>query len=109
MLSSYIVPQIPFNPLVENLSLPICLRVIADARCQLCPHQLKQLSLKCPYEPIVPVTDDVLQQPMKSEDLPEEKLGYLNYAILCRYGIEVRKLGQYVNHYIDTVLTLDLV
>ena len=45
---------------------------------------------------------------MKSEDLPEEKLDYLNYTVLCRYGIEVSKLGQPVNHYIDTVLTLDL-
>jgi hypothetical protein len=107
-MSSYIVPHIPFNPLVENLDLPICLRVIAGARCQLCPHQMKQLSPKCPYEPTIPVTDDVLQQPMKSKDLPEENLGYLNYTLLCRYGKEVRKLGQSVNHYIDTVLTLDL-
>jgi hypothetical protein len=107
-LSSYIVPQIPFNPLVDNLGLPIYLRVIAGVRCQLCPHQPKQLSPKCPYEPIVPVTDDVLQQPMKSEDLPEEKLGYLNCVVLCRYGAEVSKLGQSVDHYIDTVLTLDL-
>jgi hypothetical protein len=45
---------------------------------------------------------------MKSEDLPEEKLGYLNCAILCRYGIEVSKLGQSVDHYIDAVLTLYL-
>jgi hypothetical protein len=45
---------------------------------------------------------------MKSEDLPEENLGYLNYVVLFRYGIEVIKLGQSVNHYIDTVLTLDL-
>jgi hypothetical protein len=108
MLSSYIVPQIPFNPLVDNLGLPICLRVIAGARCQLCPHQLKQLSPKCPYEPSVPVTDDVLRQPMKSEDLPKENLGYLNCIVLCQYGIEVSKLGQSVDHYIDTVLTLDL-
>jgi hypothetical protein len=107
-LSSYIVPQIPFNPLVDNLGLPICLRVIAGARYQLCPHQPKQLSPKCPYEPTVLVTDDVLRQPMKSEDLPEEKLGYLNCAILYRYGIDVRKLGQSVDHYIDIVLTLDL-
>jgi hypothetical protein len=107
-LSSYIVPQIPFNPLVDNIGLPICLREIASARCQLCPHQLKQLSPKCPYEPTVPVTDDVLRQPMKSEDLLEENLGYLNYVVLCWYGIEVRKLGQSIDHYIDTVLTLDL-
>jgi hypothetical protein len=45
---------------------------------------------------------------MKSEDLPEEKIGYLNYTVLCRYGVEVRTLGQSVDHYIDTVLTLDL-
>jgi hypothetical protein len=103
-LSSYIVPQIPFNPLVDNLGLPIYLRVIAGARCQLCPHQPKQLSPKCPYEPTVPVTDDVLQKPMKSEDLPEENLGYLNCTVLYRYGIEVRKLGQSVDHYIDKSL-----
>ena len=82
--------------------------MIAGARCQLCPHQPKQLSAKCPYEPTVPVTDDVLWQPMKSKDLPEEKLSYLNCVVLCRYGIEVSKLGQSVDHYIDTVLTLDL-
>jgi hypothetical protein len=62
------------------------------------PHQSKQLSQECPYEPTVFVTYDVLRQPMKSEDLPEEKLGYLNCAILCRYGIEVSKLGQSVDH-----------
>jgi hypothetical protein len=45
---------------------------------------------------------------MKSEDLPEENLGYLNCVLLYRYGIEVRKIGQSVDHYIDTVLTLDL-
>ena len=45
---------------------------------------------------------------MKSEDLPEEKLNYLNCAILCRYGIEVSKLGQSVNHYIDTVIQVDI-
>ena len=104
MLSTHIVSQIPFNPLVDDLGLPICLRVIAGARCQLCPHQSKQLSPKCPYEPTIPVTDDVLQQPMKCEDLPEEKLGYLNYAVLYWYGIEVRKLGQSVDHYIDKSL-----
>jgi hypothetical protein len=82
--------------------------VIVGARCQLCPHQPKQLSPKCPYEPTVPVTDDVLRQPMKSEDLPEEKIGYLNCDVLCQYGIEVRKIGQSVDHYIDTVLTMDL-
>jgi hypothetical protein len=107
-LSSYIVPQIPFNPLVGNIGLPICLRVIAGARCQLCPHQPKNLSPKCPYELTVPITDDVLQQPMKSEDLPEEKLSYLNCVVLCWYGIEVRKLNQSVDNYIDVVLTLDL-
>ena len=84
------------------------MRVIVGARCQICTHQLKQLSPKCPYEPTILVTDNVLRQPMKSEDLPEEKLGYLNYVVLCRYGIEVSKLGQSVDHYIDTVLTLDL-
>jgi hypothetical protein len=93
-LSSYIVPQIPLNPLVDILGLPIRLRMIVGAR--------------CPYEPTVPVTDDVLRQPVKSEDLPEEKLGYLNCVVLCWYGIEVSKLGQSVDHYIDTVLTLDL-
>jgi hypothetical protein len=107
-LSSYIVPQIPFNPLVDNLYLPIYLRVIASARYQLCPHQPKQLFPKCPFEPNVPVTDDVLRQPKTLEDLPEEKLGYLNYIALCQYGVEVRKLGQSINHYIDTFLTLDL-
>jgi hypothetical protein len=107
-LSSYIIPQIPFNPLDDNLGLPIYLREIVSARCQLCPHQLKQLSPKCPYELTVPVTDDVLRQPMKSEELPEENIGYLNCVVLCQYGIEVRKLGQSVNHYIDTVFTLDL-
>jgi hypothetical protein len=45
---------------------------------------------------------------MKSEDLPEEKLDYLNCVVLCQYGVEVRKLGQSIDHYIDTVLTLDL-
>jgi hypothetical protein len=45
---------------------------------------------------------------MKSKYLPEEKLGYLNYTVLCQYGIEVRKLGQSFDHYIDTILTLDL-
>ena len=108
MLSSYIVPQIAFNPLVDNLNLPICLRVIAGARCQLYPHQPKQLSPKFPYEPTIPVTDDVLRQPMKSEDLPEENINYLNCVVLCWYGIEVRKIGQYFDHYIDTVLNLDL-
>jgi hypothetical protein len=93
-LSSYIVPQIPLNPLVDNLGLPIYLRMIAGAR--------------CPYEPTVPVTDDVLRQPVKSEDLPEEKISYLNCIILYWYGTEVSKLGQSVDHYIDTVLTLDL-
>jgi hypothetical protein len=107
-LSSYIVPQIPFNPLVENIGLPICPRVIDGARCQLCPHQLKQFSPKCPYELTVPVTDDVLRQPMKSKDFPEENIGYLNCTMLSQYGIEVRKLGQSIDHYIDTVLTLDL-
>ena len=63
---------------------------------------------RCPYEPTIPITDDVLRQPVKSEDLPEEKLGYLNCIVLYWYGIEVSKLGQYFNHYIDTVLTLDL-
>jgi hypothetical protein len=61
-----------------------------------------------PVNRTVPVTDDVLQQPMNSEDLPEEKLGYMNCVVLCRYGVEVRKIGQSINHYIDTVLTLDL-
>ena len=56
----------------------------------------------------VPITDDVLWQPMKSEDLLEENIAYLNCAVLCRYGIEVRKLGQSVDHYINAVLTLDL-
>jgi hypothetical protein len=107
-LSSYIVPQIPFNPLVENLGLPICLGVVAGARCQLYPHQLKQLSPKCPYELTVPVTDDVLGKPMKSDDLLEEKISYLNCVVLCRYGVEVSKLVQSVDHYIDAVLTLDL-
>jgi hypothetical protein len=107
-MSSYIVPQIPFNPLVENLGLPIFLRVITGARCQLCPHQLKQLSPKCSYEPTVPVIEDVLRQPMKSKDLPEENLSYLNCVVLCRYGVEVRKLGKSVDHHIDTVLNLDL-
>jgi hypothetical protein len=107
-MSSYIVPQIPFNPLVDNLGLPIYLRVITGARCQLCPHQPKQLSPKCPYELTVPITDDVLRQHMKSEDLPEEKLSYMNYDVLYQYGIEVSKLGQFVDHYIDAVLTLDL-
>jgi hypothetical protein len=81
--------------------------VIAGARCQLCPHQPKQLSPKFPYEPTVPITDDVLRQPMKSEDLPKENIGYLNCIVLCQYGVEVSKLGQSVDHYIDTVLTLD--
>jgi hypothetical protein len=45
---------------------------------------------------------------MKSEDLPEEKLSYLNYDVLSQYGVEVRKLGQSFDHYIDTILTLDL-
>ena len=45
---------------------------------------------------------------MKSEDLPKENLGYLNYVVLCQYGVEVRKLGQSVNHCIDTTLTMDL-
>jgi hypothetical protein len=45
---------------------------------------------------------------MKYEDLLEEKLSYLNYDVLCWYGIEVSKIGQSVDHYIDTVLTLDL-
>jgi hypothetical protein len=107
-LSSYIVPQIPFNPLVDNIGLPIYLRVISGDRCQLCPHQPKKLSPKCPYEPTVLVTYDVLQQPMNSEDFPEENISYLNFIVLCRYGIEVSKLGQSFNHYIDTVLTLDL-
>jgi hypothetical protein len=84
------------------------MRVIASARFQLCPHQPKQLSPKCPYEPVVPVTDDVLRQPMNFEDLPEENLDYLNYVVLYWYGVEVSKLGQSVDHYIDTVLTLDL-
>jgi hypothetical protein len=69
MLSTYIVPQIPFNPLVD---LPICLRVIAGVGCQLCPHKSKQLPPECPNEPIVPIIDDVPQKPMKFEDLPEE-------------------------------------
>jgi hypothetical protein len=73
MLSSYIVPKIPLNPLVDNLGLLICLRMIAGAR--------------CPYELTVPVTDDVLRQPVKSEDLLEENLGYLNCIVLCWYGI----------------------
>jgi hypothetical protein len=106
-LSSYIVPQIPFNPLVDNIGLPICLRVIAGASCQLCPHQPKHLSPKFPYEPTFPVTDDVLHQPM-TEDLPEENIDYLNYVLLCWHGVEVRKLGQFVDHYIDAVLTLEL-
>ena len=69
---------------------------------------MKQLSPKCPYEPTVPVIDDVLRQPMKYEDLPKENIFYLKCVVLCRYGIEVSKLGQSFNHYIDTVLTLDL-
>jgi hypothetical protein len=108
LFSSYIVPKIPFNPLVENIDLPIYLRVIAGTMCQLCPHQPKQLSPKFPYEPTIPITDDVLRQPMKSKDLPEEKISYLYCAVLCQYGIEVRKIGQSVDQYIDIVLTLDL-
>jgi hypothetical protein len=45
---------------------------------------------------------------MKSEELPEENLSYLNCVVLYQYGIEVSKLGQSVDHYIDTGLTLDL-
>jgi len=45
---------------------------------------------------------------MKSEDLPEEYLSYLNCIIFYRYGIEVRKIGQSVDQYIDTILILDL-
>jgi hypothetical protein len=71
-LSAYIVPQISFNPLVDNLGLPIFLRVIVGVGCNLCPHQPKKLSPECPHEPTVPVTDDVPWQPMKFEDLPEE-------------------------------------
>jgi hypothetical protein len=72
MLSIHTVPQLPINPLVDDLGLPICLRVIAGSRCQLGPHQPKQLPLECPNKLIVPVADDVPRQPMKSEDLSEE-------------------------------------
>jgi hypothetical protein len=82
--------------------------VIVGAGCQLYPHQLKQLSPECPHESTIPVTDDVPRQPMKSQDLPEEYIGYLNYIVLYQYGIEVRKLAQSFDHYIDIVLTLDL-
>ena len=70
--SRHIVAQVPLKPFVDDLGLSICMRVIAGAGCQLCPHQSKQLSPECPNEPTIPVTDDVPRQPMKSEDLPEE-------------------------------------
>jgi hypothetical protein len=48
------------------------MRVIDGARCQLCPYQSKQFPLECPNKLVVPITDDVSRQPLKSEDLSEE-------------------------------------
>jgi hypothetical protein len=72
LLSTHIVSQIRLNPLVDYLGLPICLRVIVGVGCQLCPHQSKQLPLEYTNKPTVPIIDDVPEQPMEPEDLPEE-------------------------------------
>jgi hypothetical protein len=72
MLSTHIVPQILFNPLVDDLGLPMYLRVIVVVGCQLCPHQYKTIPPECPNKPTIPVTDDVPRKPMKSEEISKE-------------------------------------
>jgi hypothetical protein len=74
MLPENIVTQIPLEPFVHDLCLTICLGVVTSARGQLCVIQPRQLLPKCIKEHDVPVTDNVLRQPMESEYFPEEQL-----------------------------------
>jgi hypothetical protein len=55
LLFGHIVTQVCLNPLVDDISFPICLGMITCTGCQLCPYQSEQILLESIEEPTIHV------------------------------------------------------
>lgn len=74
LFTSYIVPKVPLQPLINLLGLAIFLVVESCVRDEISTNRSEDLLPESSHEPVVLITHYVLSKPMELEDLPKKHL-----------------------------------